>query len=109
MTYLINLITKHSFIPMIRKKRQIIEREELHFDINRAIEWSGSNKLNFTFDKFSILEFLYKNTYNSSTELFAIGIAIRNKKQIEDLGLVFTASMTWNCHLEMAVKKSFIN
>ena len=59
------------------------------------------------FDKFSILEFSYKNTYNSSTELFAKGIAIKNEKQIKDLGLIFTASMTWNCHLEMAVKKGF--
>ena len=72
---------------------QISEREELQFDINRAIEWSGSNKLNFNFDKFCILEFSYKNTYNSSTELFAKGIAIKNEKQIKDLGLIFTASM----------------
>ena len=86
---------------------QISEREELQFDINRAIEWSGSNKLNFNFDKFSILEFSYKNTYNSSTELFAKGIAIKNEKQIKHLGLIFTVSMTWNCHLEMAVKKGF--
>ena len=50
---------------------KISEREELQFDINRAIEWSGSNKLNFNFDKFSILEFSYKNTDNSSTVLFA--------------------------------------
>ena len=57
-------------------KRQISEREDLQFDINRAIEWSGSNKLNFNFDKFSFLEFSYKNTYNSSTELSANGIAI---------------------------------
>ena len=35
------------------------------------------------------------------------GIAIKNEKQIKDLGLIFTASMTWNCHLEMAVKKGF--
>ena len=86
---------------------EISEREELQFDINRAFEWSGSSKLNFNFDKFSILEFSCKNTHNSSTELFAKGIAIKNKKQIKDLGLIFTASMTWNCHLEMAVKKSF--
>ena len=36
---------------------QISEREELQFDINRALEWSGSNRLNFNFDKFGILEF----------------------------------------------------
>ena len=73
------------------------EREDLQFD--RAIEWSGSNKLNFNFDKFSILEFSYKNTYDSSTKLFAKGIAIKNEKQIKDLGLTFTSSMTWNYHL----------
>ena len=78
---------------------QISDREDLQFDINRAIEWSGSNKLNFNFDKFSILEFSYKNTYDSSTKLFAKGIAIRNEKQIKDLGLTFTSSITWNCHL----------
>ena len=61
---------------------QISEREELHFDINTAIEVPGSNKLNFNFDKFSILDFSYKNTYNLSTEFFAKGIAIKNKKQI---------------------------
>ena len=88
-----------------KKIGQISEREELQFDINRAIEWSGSNKLNFNFDKFS--EFSYKNTYNSSTELFAKRIALKNEKQIKDLGLIFTVSMTWNCHLEMAVKKGF--
>ena len=41
---------------------QISEREDLQFDINRAIKWSGSNKLNFNFEKFSILEFSYKST-----------------------------------------------
>ena len=56
-----------------------------------------------------VLEFSYKNTDNSSTELFAKGIAIKNEKQIKDLGLIFTASMTWNCHLEMSVKKGFQN
>ena len=58
-------------MPMIRKKEQISEGEVLQFDINRAIKWSGSIELNFNFDKFSILEFSYKNTKNSSTELFA--------------------------------------
>ena len=87
---------------------QISEQEKLQFDLNRAIEWSGSNKLNFNFDKFSILEFSYKNTYNSSTELFAKGNAIKNKKQIKDLGLIFTVSMSLNCRLEMAVKKGFL-
>ena len=60
---------------------QISERAKFQFDINRAIEWSGSNKLKFNFDKFSILEFSYNITYNSSTELFAKGIAIKNEKQ----------------------------
>ena len=31
--------------------------EQLQFNVIRAIEWSGSNKLNFNFDKFSIFEF----------------------------------------------------
>ena len=48
-----------------------------------------------------------RNTYNSSTESFAKGIAIKNEKQIKDLGLIFTANMIWNCDLEMAVKKGF--
>ena len=30
---------------------QISELEDLQFDINRAINWSGLNKLNFSFDK----------------------------------------------------------
>ena len=68
-----------------------------------------SNKLNNNFDKFSILEFSYKNAYDSSTELFAKGIAIKNEKQIEDLGLIFTSSRTWNCHLVMAIEKGFKN
>ena len=50
---------------------------------------------------------LIKNTYDSSTELFAKGIAIENGKPIKDLGLLFTSSMTWNCHLKMAEKKGF--
>ena len=73
---------------------QILEREELQLDINRAIEGFGSNKLNVNFDKFSILEFSYKNTYNSSIELFAKTIGNKNEKQIKDIGLFFTASMT---------------
>ena len=86
---------------------QISEQEKLQFDLNRAIEWSGSNNLNFNFDKFSILEFSYKNTYNSSTELFATGTAIKDEKQIKDLGLTVTVSMSLNCHLEMALRKGF--
>ena len=39
---------------------QISEYEELPFDIDRAIERSGSNKLKFNLDKFSVLEFSYK-------------------------------------------------
>ena len=87
--------------------KQISEREDLQFDINRAIEWSGSNKLNVNFDKFSILKLPYKNTYDSSTKLFAKGIVIKNEKQIKDLGSIFTFSVTWNCHLEIAIKKGF--
>ena len=63
---------------------QISEREDLQFGIKRAIEWSGSNKLNFNFHKLSILEFSYKNSYDSSTELIAKSIAIKNKKQFKD-------------------------
>ena len=60
---------------------QISEREDLQFDKNRGFEWSGANKLNFNFDKFSILEFSYKNKYDSSTKLFAKGTVIKNEKQ----------------------------
>ena len=87
----------------------ISEREDLQFDINRDFEWSGANKLNFNFDKFSILEFSYKNKYDSSAKLFAKGIVIKNEKQIKDLVLFFTSSMTWNCHLEIVIKKDFKN
>ena len=59
---------------------EISEREDLQFDIKQAIEWSGSNKLNFNFDKISILEFAYKNTYDSSAKLFAKVLVIKNEK-----------------------------
>ena len=60
---------------------QFSEQKQLQFDINRAIKWSGLNKLNLNFDKFSILEeFSYKNKYDLSAELFANGITIQNKK-----------------------------
>ena len=54
--------------------------EELRFDTTRAIKWSASNKLSINFDKFSILDFSYKNTYDSSAVLFSINIAIQNEK-----------------------------
>ena len=85
MTYLINLLKK-TFLYADNTKliRQISEREDLQFDINRAIKWSGSNKLNFNFDKFSILEFSYKNKYDSCTKLFA---KTKNKSKISILFL----------------------
>ena len=58
-----------------------ISSEDLQFDINRAIEWSVSNKL-ISFDKFSILVFSYKSTYDSSTKLFAEGIVIKTKNKL---------------------------
>ena len=60
--------------------RQISEQKELQFDINRSIEWFGSNKLNFSFDELSFFEFSYKNTYDSSPELFPNGMTIKIKK-----------------------------
>ena len=44
----------------------LFSKKELKFEIKRAIEWSGSNNLNFNFNKFSILEISYKNKYLSS-------------------------------------------
>ena len=62
---LIDQLNNKTFLYADNKKRieEISELEELQFDINRAIEWFGSNKLNFNFDKFSIHEFSYKNTF----------------------------------------------
>ena len=37
--------------------------------------------------------------------MFAKSIVIKNEKQIKDLGLIFTSSMTWNYHLKIAIKK----
>ena len=34
-------------------------------------------------------------------------IVIKDEKQNKYLGLNFTSSMTWNCHLEIAIKKGF--
>ena len=81
-------------MPMMTKIGQISEYEELQFDIYRAIEWSGLNKLNFNLDKFTTLEFSYKNTYGSSAELLEKGTAIKNEKQTKDFGSIFTFSLT---------------
>ena len=86
---------------------QISVHKVLQFDINRAIEQSVSNKLSFNYSKFSILEFSYKNTYDSSAELFAIGIAIKKEKQIKHLGINFTSSLNLNCHLDFTIMKEF--
>ena len=86
---------------------QFSERQELQFDINRAIKWSASNTLSFDFGQFRVLEFSFKNTYEPSENLFAKGLAIKNEKQIKDLGLIFTSSMTWKCHLDMIINKVF--
>ena len=86
---------------------QISEYEELPFDIDRAIEESGSNKLKFNLDKFSVLEFSYKNRYDSTIDLFPKDTAIKNEKQIKDHRLIFVSNLTWNCHLQLSVRKRF--
>ena len=85
----------------------ISEHEELQFDKNRALEWPGSEKINFNFDNFRLLKFSCTDTYDSSTELSAKDFAIKTKKQIKNNGLIFTSSMTWICHLDMAIKRDF--
>ena len=66
-------------------------------------------KKNSFFEKFSLRDFSYKSIYDSSFALLAKDLAIRNEKEIKDLGLVFTSSLTGNGHLVKAKEKKFRN
>ena len=88
MTYLVNLLINFFNADDTKIMGQISEHE----DGKRAINWYGSNKPKFNFDKFSILEFSYKTTSDekdSSEDFIAKAIPIKKREKDGKQRIIF--------------------
>ena len=73
----------------------------LQSDINRLIDWSVSNHLDFNFDK------VYHVNYFDSLSRFQFeGKEIKTVSTIRDLGVTFDTNLSWKPHLNSSITKA---
>lgn len=80
----------------------------LQRDLDRVMDWSRQNKLYFNIEKCSILSFTRART-PSHCSYHMEGQPIQRVTEVRDLGITFTADLTFRKHITKVCRKAYRN
>ena len=88
--------------------RSTSDTDKLQEDINNTADWSHFTNLLFNVAKFFHVRFLPKLPLNPDTSIYSInGNPIASSSQHKDLGITFTANLTWTEHHKIITARAY--
>lgn len=95
-------------LKLVHEMGDVTDHARLQRDIDRVVEWSHKNNLHFNVSKCSVLAFSRARTPRNHAYHVG-GVPLRHVTEVKDLGVRFTANLSFGDHITEVCRLSYRN